>query len=72
MPASSPAKANAPEITRLARTPISRAASKSSEAPRMAMPNIVRRNTNPVPISTSTVTTDRHEIHHLDAHAADA
>ena len=47
-PASRPAKAKAPAITRLARTPISRAASKSSLAARTEMPNSVRRNTNAV------------------------
>lgn len=55
-PASSPAKANAPEMTRLARTPISRAASKSSAAPRTLMPNSVRLNTTAVSASVAAVT----------------
>ena len=41
MPASAPARAKAPEITRLAFTPIRRAASKSSAEARMASPNSV-------------------------------
>ena len=55
-PARNPAYAKAPEITRFARTPISRAASKSSAAPRTAMPNNVRLNTIAVSASTATVT----------------
>ena len=55
-PARNPAYANAPEITRFARTPISRAASKSSAAPRTAMPNNVRLNTSAVSASTAIVT----------------
>ena len=45
------------EITRSALTPISRAASKSSDAARTAIPNSVRRNTNAVSTSTRAVTT---------------
>ena len=43
-------------MTRLARTPISRAASKSALAARTEIPNSVRRNTKAVIASTTTVT----------------
>ena len=56
-PARKPAKAKAPEMTRLARTPIKRAASKSSAAPRTLMPNSVRLKITAVSSSVRAVTT---------------
>ena len=54
-PASNPAYAKALEMTRLARTPIRRAASKSSLAARTESPNSVRRNTTVVITRTTAV-----------------
>ena len=70
MPARKPDRPKAAAMTRLALTPMSRTASKSSAAARMAVPMTVRRSSTSVPDESDDGDADDEDVLHADLQPA--